>query len=194
MKTQLISPAKLNWSVLTVFLESLLHTTCMSFVGLDFKLTVFNKSLHNFIMEEKTRNGVQLFHSVDPSWQGGYSLHYHPEDEHAASMLANGGLLPKLYFHCAKGRSAEEGECLKKEINKWFTPDAVVHAAQCVWDPKCHCVIMAADAALDDMEEDPLVKHFSFKVDEDAQQQLHVIDPDAAIPEEDTTASTYQTM
>jgi hypothetical protein len=175
------------------FLQSLMHTTCPSFVGLDFKSKLFNKSLRDFIMEEKTCSGVQLFHSVDPSWQGGHLLHYHLEDECAASMLANGGLLPRLYYRCSRGRSADQVERLKLEVNKWFTPDAVVCTAQSIWDPKRRCVVTAADAALDDMEEDPLVKRFSFKIDEEAQQQLHVVDPDTAIPE-DATASTYETM
>jgi hypothetical protein len=133
-----------------------MHTTCPSFVGLDFKSKLFNKSLRDFIMEEKTRSGVQLFHSVDPSWQGVHSLHYHPEDKRAASMLANGGLLPRLYYRCSRGWSADELEHLKLEVNKWFTPDAVVCAAQFIWDPKRRCVVTAANAALDNIEEEEI--------------------------------------
>ena len=79
------------------FRDTLMHATVSSFVAIDFKSTLFNKSLHDFIMEEKAKGGYQLFHSADESWQGGHSLHYRPGDERAASMLINGGLLPKLY-------------------------------------------------------------------------------------------------
>jgi hypothetical protein len=134
-------------------------------------------------MEEKAKGGYQLFHSVDESWQGGHSLHYREEDEQAASMLANGGLLPKLYYLCGLNHTLVDAAIRKAEVNKWFTSVTVACAANCHWNPTKHCVENGADATLDDLEEDdPLVKRYHVTLDPEARKRLGVVDLAEVVP------------
>jgi hypothetical protein len=178
-----------------------MHATVSSFVAIDFKSTLFNKSLRDFIMEEKTKGGYQLFHSVDESCQGGHSLHYREEDERAASMLANGSLLPKLYYLCGLNHTLADAAICKAEVNKWFTSVAVALVANCHWNPIKRCVENGAEATLNGLEEDdPLVKRYHVMLDPEARKRLGVVDLAEVVPAPggDTattyTASTVHTM
>jgi hypothetical protein len=143
---------------------------------------------------EKTKDGFQLFHSVNESWQGGYSLHYCEEDEHAALMLANGGFLPKLYYLCMLNHTPEEVAICKAEINKWFTPMAVARAANCCWNPTKHCVENCADTTLNDIEEDDLlVKCYHITLDLEARKWLGVVNLAVAGPAAGGKSTTVQT-
>lgn len=165
-----------------VFCSELMHTTTSTILSLDFRSSYLQSTLRELIMTIPSGDGTSLFHSIDPAWQGGYSLHYSPEFEREASMLASGGLLPYL-LHTVKG----EKNKVKEELAKWFTPEAMADAENCRWNEQKKIVESKADDALNDLDDDPLCKKFHFKVAPDFHQTRGVADLNAtaAVPGKD---------
>jgi hypothetical protein len=154
-----------------IFCSELMHSLTSDILSLDFRSSILKVTLRELIMAIPSGDGTSLFHSIDDAWQGGYSFHYSPDFERAASMLANGGLLPYLLYTTSGKR-----DVVKAELAKWFTPAAMEDAEKCRWNAKEKRVENKADDALNDLDDDPLVKKFAFKVSKDFHKEKGVAD------------------
>ena len=82
-----------------VFAASQMYTNVVDILALDFRSTVINLTLRDVIMAiPSDTDSASLFHSINPSWRGGYDFSYSPDDEKKASIMASGGLIPYLIF------------------------------------------------------------------------------------------------
>ena len=146
-----------------IFSASQMYTNVVDILALDFRSSVINMTLREVIMAiPSDTDSASLFHSIDPSWRGGYDLSYSPDDEQKASIMASGGLIPYLIFF-NQARFPE----IKDILSNWFTPEAMRDAARCTWNDKTNTVENHADKTCTDLDDDPLVNHFNFEMPED---------------------------
>jgi hypothetical protein len=128
------------------FTKYSVKATTWEIATLDFVDASLGASLRQMIMSivSTTREGIFLFHSIDPHWQGnGYIVTFLPDLEEEARMIL-AGLIPFLVF-----RFPDHSDGIKA----MFTPEAVQRAAEAHWDPTTGSVITAEDGIFTGLEE-----------------------------------------